>query len=416
MHVCVIGAGVVGLCSALELSAVADRVTVIETQPGVGLGTSRANGGQLSYAHVAPLAGPGVLGRVPGWLLDPDAPLRFTPRLSADFWRWCSRFILACNRTRSRQTTEALIRLGALSRELMSDFVDRHGDAGFSYRHNGKMVITRATATLAGLEATREFQAGLGCEQSLLDAAACLAAEPALASIAHELAGGLFTPSEAVADCRLFCERLRDLFGAGDNRVDVRTGERVLGLVRNGDRIDAVRIGDDELRADAFVVCAGLASRELLARVGVKLPLLGLKGYSLTAPLRDPQAAPARSITDADHRIVFARLDDSLRVAGMIDLGQESDRIPTRRIQTLRRQAASTFGAAADYDAAEIWTGLRPASPHGRPIVDRAGAENLWLNVGHGILGFTFGLGTARLLATLVSGAAPDIDPTPYRL
>jgi D-amino-acid dehydrogenase len=233
----------------------------------------------------------------------------------------------------------------------------------------------------------------------------CVALEPALADTEASLAGGIFTPGEAVADCHAFCERLHERL-AGHAGFRGRLGAEVTGFVRNDlGRIIGVRTPGGELGGDAIILAAGLHSRALAAGVGVDLPLYPLKGYSLTAPINGVHRPPEVSVTDFERKILYARIGQDLRVAAMVDLVGDDDGLDARRLASLQRSVRATFPNAADYDRATPWAGLRPATPSGAPIVGQSGVPGLWLNVGHGALGFTFSFATANIVAELVSGA-----------
>lgn len=408
MKVCVLGGGVIGLTSAWFLARDGHDVTLLERNPGVGLETSYANGGQLSYSYVAPLAGPGVVPKVPPWLFKRDSPLRFYPKLDPHQWRWCLEFLAACTAARSERTTAELLPLAFLSRDLMRALVAQYRPE-FDYTTSGKLVVYRDAEGWRGAQALMRYQESLGCEQQALDPAACVALEPALEHLAPRLRGGIYTASEDAGDCFDFCQALRRLLQAGAQPVTLRLGERLTRLRREGERIVAAETDRGAVEADAYVVALGLASRDALLPLGMRLPIYPLKGYSLTVPVRPQDRAPAVSITDAHHKIVFARLGEELRVAGMVDLAGYDKRIDPVRIAALARQTQEAFPDGGDFSRAKPWCGLRPATPQSKPILGASGLRNLWLNVGHGALGFTLACGSAKVVADLVSGREPPV-------
>ena len=412
-HVCIVGAGIVGLFSAWRLLREGYRVTLLESRDGPGLATSFANGAQLSYSHVAPLAEPAALGSFPGYLLDARAPLCFRPSLSPRFWHWCYRFAAHCTTARARQTTRELLALGFLSRHCLHALLLESPAPALHYRRNGKLVLYRDVVAFRAGQRQLRFQAQLGCEQFALDAAACVAVEPALAGLEERVVGGIHTPSEDVIDSHALCVHLAALIGSGGG--EIRYGAPVRGRRLAGGRIAALLVPDAEIAADHFVLTGGIESRDLLAGMGLRVPLLGLKGYSLTLDCARG-LAPTLSITDSRNKIVFARLGDRLRVAGMVDMGNERTDIPARRLATLIRQAREVFPQAGDYDQATSWAGLRPATPSGRPLIDRIGHDNLYVNIGHGTLGLTLAAGSAELLADCLAGRQCRIDPAPFLL
>lgn len=414
MEVLVLGAGVIGLTTAYSLNAQGHRVTVVDRHPRVALETSYANGAQLSYSYVAPLAGPGVLAKIPGWLMRRDSPMRFRPSLDLDQWRWCLQFMRACTRAQSARSTRHLLELSFLSRTLMHELVHDEPSLDFSYARSGKLVLYRDAKAFASAVGLLEYQRALGCEQEALDQEACVRVEPALESIRREIAGGILTASEDTADCYLFClglERLLRERGVDfELATDVSTLKHAL-----GGRVEAWS-GARKLPGEQIVVALGSASAKLLKGVGVSVPVYPLKGYSLTIPLRSGGVAPALSVTDFARKVVYARLGERMRVAGMADIAGYSRTINRDRLATLRREAESVFPDAGDYSAAEEWAGLRPATPHGMPIVGPTPIRNLWLNVGHGALGFTLATGCAQVLNDLMTEQSPAIDCTAFSL
>lgn len=401
-HCVVIGGGVVGLTTAWALLERGHAVTLVEREAEVAQGASRANGGQLSYRYVSPLADAGVPLKALRWLFDPDGPLRFKPDGSWAQWHWLIDFLRNCRGPVNRRMTERLLALGAYSQ---SSFARLQAEAGLggaaiALRAPGKLVVYRKPAEFARVAARVN---GGGVEQALSHDD-CVALEPALADTEATLAGGIFTPGEAVADCHAFCTELhaRLCRHAGFRG---RLGAPVGGFLRDAQgRVAGVRTAAGEVGAEAVVLAAGLHSRALAAGVGVALPIYPLKGYSLTAPIGPAHRPPEVSVTDFEKKILYARIGGELRVAAMVDLVGDDARLDPGRLASLQRSVRATFPHAADYDRATPWAGLRPATPSGAPIVGASGVPGLWLNVGHGALGFTFSFATANIVAELVSG------------
>ena len=409
MKVCVLGAGVAGMTSAYFLARAGHDVTVVERNAGVGLETSYANGGQLSYSYVAPLAGPGVLPKVPPWLMRRDSPLRFSPRLDFFQWRFCLQFILACNSARSELSTSRLLRLSFYSRELMHEMV-KSESLDFEYVRNGKLVFYSDAASFKSAVATMDYQKSLGCEQESLDRDGCVALEPALAHIAKGITGGIYTPSEDAGDCYQFCTSLERILRTGPNPVRFEFDTQVTALARSGERISHADTNRRPQEADCYVVTLGAQSVFLLRAIGIDAPIYPLKGYSLTLPITNTGAAPAVSVTDHQHKVVYARLGDELRVAGMADITNYRADLDPARIEVLVRQARNTFPGSADFARVNPWCGLRPATPRGTPIIGPTRYTNLLLNVGHGALGFTVACGCGKIIADLASGHEPAIS------
>ncbi|HTK00991.1 MAG TPA: D-amino acid dehydrogenase [Bordetella sp.] len=412
MRVCVIGAGVVGVTSAYFLARQGYEVTLVDGRDNPGEETSYANGGQLSYSYVAPLAGPGVLSSVPAWLLRDDSPLRFHPRLDPHQWNWCLRFALACRASVSRRVTAEMLTLSYLSRDVLNALLEQE-PLSFSHLRNGKLIVYRSGALLEKARALVEYQASHGAEQRVLTAAQTLQMEPALAGMRAHLAGAVYTPGEEVGDCLRFTE---GLYGRLLRQPNVRTlmGTSVSGLRRQGARVVAARTSAGDVEADAYVVAAGLGSRALLHPLGQNVPIYGLKGYSLSVPLKDDDTAgPAISVTDYERRIVYARIGAVLRMAAMVDIGGDAG-IDERRIALLKRQAGDTFPSLR-LDTARPWAGSRPAMPSGKPWIGPSRAAcNLWMNLGHGALGFTLACGSAALLTAQMAGIQAPIEPRPF--
>jgi D-amino-acid dehydrogenase len=398
-QVIVIGGGVVGLTSAWWLLEAGFRVTVVERAPEVASGASYGNGGQLSYRYVSPLADAGVPLKAIEWLFQEHGPLRFKPEFDLRQWTWLARFLGQCTASANRRTTAKLLELGELSRSGMKQLDDIISPDDFAWRDAGKLVVYRSSKMF-------EQAAGKATAGQIWSGAECAEREPALAQARSLLAGGIYNSGEAVADCHAFCVALAESVRAhprftGFLQADVTriaaTGGRVVGLDTSAGAVGG----------DAFVLAAGIQSRNLAAHAGVNLPLYPLKGYSLTAPIRPHDTAPDISVTDFERKVLYARIGDKLRVAAMVDMVGEDLSLTPKRIGSLTRQVRETMPHAADYTRLSAWAGLRPATPNSAPIIGATPLSNLWLNVGHGPLGFTFAAGTARVLADLMLGKAP---------
>ena len=412
MHVCVLGAGVVGLTTAWSLARDGHDVTIVEARGGAALEASFANGGQLSYSYVAPLADPAVLPKLPAWLLQRDSALRFIPRFDTQQWRWCAAFLLACRSHRARQTALELLSLGALSKMALHEIVTSES-IEFDYVRNGKLVVYRDPHEFERARHKMERLVEAGADQRALDGSACAVLEPALAQAQPLLAGGIHTPSEEAGDCHRFGVALAQALQQRDG-VTIRYGTPVLSLVREGPRIVAARTPSGEIEADAFVVALGLGSVPLLDALGVRLPVYPLTGYSLTIHDADPRHTPRVSVTDLHRKIVYAPLGQRLRIAGMVEIAGLSDAQRAGRIELLKRQAREIFPDSGDYANAQSWCGHRPATPDSKPLIGRTPYTNLWLNTGHGALGFTLACGSARVIADIIAGRAPSVDAAAY--
>ncbi len=404
-HVIVIGGGVIGLTSAWWLLESGYRVTLVERAPELGSAASKRNGGQLSYRYVSPLADAGVPLKALAWLLQKDGPLRFKPEASLHQWSWLARFLLSCRASTNQRTAAKLLELGEFSRASMAQLELSLPLTKFGWRDAGKLVVYRNRAALDAAIARPAPEQ----DRRVLDAAACVALEPALAAAEQELAGGIFNRGEAVADCHAFCQALGQRLHSHP-RFEGVVQAQVERLLAQRGRIHALATSAGTLQADAYVLAAGIQSRALAAGVGIRLPLYPLKGYSLTAPIGARHCAPEISVTDFERKILYARIGDRLRVAAMVDMVGEDTSLDPKRVDSLVRQARATMPNAADYDALEPWAGLRPATPGGAPILGATALPNLWLNVGHGALGFTFACGSAAILARQMTGGPAPFD------
>lgn len=416
MKICVIGAGVVGLTTAYFLARDGHEVIVVDRNGSPAQETSYANGGQLSYSYVAPLAAPSIFPSLPKYLLDRQSPLGFRLRADPAQWRWLLNFLRACTPGMFQRHTAELAMLADFSREAMHDLMQAEMP-DFDFNRFGKLVIHRDRKSFDNAVALATYQKELGAEQEVLDAERCIALEPALAGLRGRFQGGVFTPSEEAGDCRKFCEAL-------DGVLQEKYGvtrlyhHRIGSLRAEKGKIRAVSTDRGDIEAEHFVMAAGLTSRELMRPLGLSLPLYALKGYSLTVavPEGSERLAPKISVTDSQNKIVYARLGDSLRIAAMVDIGATDAAVDPRRLETLKRQVHSTFPGLSGLERARSWAGLRPATAEGKPIIGRTAYPNLLLNVGHGALGFTLASGSARLIRDLIEDRAPPLDLAPFAL
>jgi D-amino-acid dehydrogenase len=403
MQILILGAGVIGLSSAYYLSRAGYDVTIVDRHPEVASETRFGNGGQLSYSYIAPLAGPGVISKLPRWLTRKDSPVRFRPKLSSEQWRWCFEFLSACTREQSEFTIRKLMSLSFLSRTLIHELIAAEPALDFDFVRSGKLVLHRDAGAMQSAVKLLEFQRTLGCEQNALNADACVELEPTLVHLRPFLAGGIHTPGEDTADCQRFCTSLEALLRARGVQFLMNTSIDCL-KHKAGSGVEAWSNGAP-LAADHVVVASGPAAARLLKPIGIRVPVYPLKGYSLTFDLRPQMASPEVSITDFSRKVVYARLGERLRVAGIADIDGYSLEPDPTRIATLRAEAAAMYPDIVGSSSGDEWIGLRPATPRGTPIVGPTRYRNLWLNVGHGALGFTLATGSAALLAQWLAGS-----------
>ncbi|KVV01216.1 MULTISPECIES: D-amino acid dehydrogenase [Pseudomonas] len=401
-RVCIIGGGVIGLATAYALVRDGFVVTLIEAQPTLGSQTSFANGGQLSYRYVAPLADAGVPWQAMGWLLRADSPLKLRPRMDPAQWRWLAAFVGACRGSVNQRNGAHLLRLALLSQATLQQWREEDQLSGFGWRRNGKLVAFREQGHF---DKARQ-NVSHSPFQHALSASECATLTPGLQG--SSFVGGIYTPDEEVGDCHAFCQQLVARLEAS-GRCTFVLGKPVTGVVHSHGAVSAVDMGDERLQVDQLVLAAGHNS-PALRLPGLNLPLYPLKGYSLSLPLADVEKAPHVSITDYDRKIVYARIGEQLRIAAMVDIVGFDPAPDPKRLAQMRQLARSTFPEAGDYAQATEWAGMRPATPTGVPILGASGYRNLWLNLGHGALGFTLACGSGRLLAELIAQRQTSID------
>jgi D-amino-acid dehydrogenase len=416
MRVTVLGAGVVGVTSAWYLAADGHEVTVIERQPAPAQETSFANGGQISVSHAEPWANPQAPLKALKWMGREDAPLLWRLRADPAQWAWGLRFLRECTAARARANVGAIVRLGLASRAALQTL---RQELALEYDHLERGILHFYTDpgefehALPQAALMREF----GCERVAKTAAECLAIEPALADSRVPVVGGTYTAGDESGDARRFTEALaRHAVARG---VRIRYGETVAELQRAGGRLTGVRMASGEvLGADLSVLALGSYSPLLLSPLGLRLPVYPAKGYSATLTLPEGVAAPSVSLTDDGHKIVISRLGQRLRVAGTAEFNGYDTSLNSARCEALLRRTREIFPALAGVSEVEYWAGLRPATPGNVPLIadmTTAGLRGLWLNTGHGTLGWTMACGSARLLADLVAGRDPGLDAAPYR-
>eukprot|EP01022_Parablepharisma_sp_SALTPOND_P026417 TRINITY_DN6349_c0_g1_i1.p4 TRINITY_DN6349_c0_g1~~TRINITY_DN6349_c0_g1_i1.p4 ORF type:complete len:422 (-),score=196.61 TRINITY_DN6349_c0_g1_i1:2689-3954(-) len=418
MHICVMGAGVIGVTTAYRLLQDGHQVSLIDERDQPGAGTSQGNGAQLSYSYVAPLADPSVWSKWAYYTFSKDSPLTLRPTLEAAQYRWLFEFLRCCNAQRVRRTTIDLLKLAFYSRDQLTQW-NAGLDLQFDYLRSGKLVMFTDTEGLDAAAQQVQFQAQYGCQQEVLDAAACIRIEPALGRSRRDWAGGVYTPSEEAGDCPQFCRALVAVMQADPNFRFLGNTRVTAARLQEGS-LQAVQAGSEWIRADRFVLSLGAESADFARQVGLSLPLYPLKGYSITVPLEDEvsrAAAPQVSITDISRKIVYARLGQRLRVAGRIELVGRDHSIPQRAIDELKNGMGELFPDCRLGEDATLspWTGFRPATPSGVPIVGASPVGNLYLNLGQGALGWTLACGSAALLADQIAGRSRAIDDAPFR-
>lgn len=406
MRVLVLGSGVIGTSSAWYLARAGCEVVVVDRQPAPARETSFANAGQISPGYASPWAAPGLPLKALRWLLQKHAPLAI--RLTADprQYLWMAQLLRNCTAARYAVNKERMVRLAEYSRDALDAL---RAETGIQYEGR-QLGTTQLFRTARQLEAAARDMAVLdrsGVPYELLDRAGILRVEPALASVVDRLSGALHLPNDQTGDCELFSRQLAERArGLG---VEFRFGCTVQRLEPDGDRLAGVRIDGRLEKADAYVLALGSDSPLLLAPLGLRIPVFPLKGYSLTVPVAEAQKAPRSTVLDETYKVAITRFDQRIRVGGMAEVAGYDLSLNPARQATLEMLLEELYPGSSQRAAAEFWAGLRPATPDGTPIVGATPWRNLYLNTGHGTLGWTMACGSARLLADLLARRTPGL-------
>lgn len=412
MKVIVLGAGLLGVTSAYFLRQQGHDVTVVDRQAAAAAETSFANGGQISVSHAEPWANPSAPLKVLKWLGQEDAPLLFRLRADARQWRWGLQFLRECTPARTRRNIEQIVRLGTYSRNTLQQL---RRDTGLSYdqRTQGILHFYTSEKEFDAAEAPAAQMRELGCDRRVISADEAVRIEPALAHIRSKLAGATYTSEDESGDANRFARELVKLCEAAG--VHFLMSHTVTAIREAGGEVDHVEATDNEgrfqrLRADAYVLAMGSLSPLLAKPLGIELPIYPAKGYSVTMPVKNPAMAHQVSLTDDEYKLVFSRLGDRLRIAGTAELNGYDRDLNRVRCEAIVRRVEELFPGAGDAERAQFWTGLRPATPSNVPIIGRSKVGKLFLNTGHGTLGWTHACGSGKSIAHIVSGLQPEVD------
>ena len=413
MRVLVLGSGVIGVASAWYLRQAGHEVTVVDREPEPGMETSFANGGQISAGSATPWAAPHIPLTALKWLLKPNAPLVLRPRPDPAMWRWLLELLGNCTEARYLRNRERLLRLARYSRAELERL---RTQAGIDYdaAARGMLTLYRDAASLEKDARDAKLLERLGIAYEVLDRAGCERHEPGLTRAHVALAGGIRFPDDESGDCRKFTVELaRRAAGQG---VQFLASTRIERLVREGDRVTGVITSAGELDADTYVLALGSYSPYFMSRLGVRLPVYPVKGYSMTLPVADDPNAPQGAVLDETYKTVVTRLGDRIRVAGTAELAGYDYKLRPYRLVTLERVVRDLFPGAIDVGRAEYWAGLRPMTPDNPPVLGASPLSNLVLNTGHGALGWTLACGSAKAIADFVTGRPPEIALDDYAL
>jgi len=408
MHVIVLGGGVIGTTAAYYLARDGARVTLIDRHAEVAQETSRANAGQISPGYSTPWAAPGIPLKALRWMFQRrHAPLSIRPDGTLFQFRWMAAMLANCSHERYAINKSRMLRLAEYSRDCLAELRKETG-IRYEERCRGNLQLFRTQDQLQAARQDIRVLDECGVPYELLDRDRLADAEPALERIRYKLAGGLRLPNDETGDCYLFTQRLAAL--AGQLGVEFRYNQHVDEILTRGTRVVGVRLGAEVLEADCYVVALGSYSRELVRPLGLDLPVYPVKGYSLTIPISNAAAAPVSTVLDETYKVAVTRFDDRIRVGGMAELAGFDLRLDPRRRETLEFVVDDLFPGSGRISDAQFWTGLRPMTPDSTPIVGRTSRENLFLNTGHGTLGWTMACGSGRLLADLIMGRRPQIS------
>jgi len=407
MHVAILGSGVIGVTTAWYLAKAGHTVTVIDRQPGPASETSFANAGQVSPGYSAPWAAPGIPLKAIKWLMMEHAPLILRPAADPAMYTWLFAMLRNCTSARYAVNKARMVRLAEYSRDQLMAL---RAETGIQYdqRMQGTLQLFRTEAQLDGIGKDVEVLRQGGVPFEVLDRAGCIAVEPGLAHARDPFVGGLRLPNDETGDCFKFTNALAAL--AAERGVTFQYDTHIHRLVTSGGRVEAVETSRGVVKADAYVVALGSYSPFLVKPLGLRLPVYPVKGYSITAPIRDASRAPESTLLDESFKIAITRLGDRIRVGGMAEISGFTHDLPERRRKTLEMSVDSLFPGAGDLAAATYWTGLRPMTPDGTPVVGATALPNLYLNTGHGTLGWTMACGSGSVLADLISGRTPPIE------
>lgn len=407
MKIIILGSGVIGTTAAYYMAREGHEVTVIDRHEGPARETSFANAGEVSPGYSAPWAGPGVPIKAIKWMLMHHSPLVIKPMLDAAMWRWGAQMLRNCTEARYRVNKSRMVRLAEYSRDCLKEL---RAETGIQYdeRTRGTLQLFRTQKQLDGTGKDIEILQQFGVPFELLDRDGYLRHEPALAQVKHKFAGALHLPGDETGDCFKFTSELARL--AERRGVRFRFGVRVRRI--KGDRHGVMALDTDHgpLIADRYLIALGSHSTAMLEPLGLRIPVYPVKGYSITVPITDATRSPESTVMDETHKVAVTRLGDRIRVGGTAQLSGFDLGLDAARRRTLEFVATDLFPNGGDVTKAEFWTGLRPMTPDGTPIVGPSPIPNLWLATGHGTLGWTMAAGTGRLLADWISGHEPAID------
>jgi len=407
VKVLILGSGVIGVTSAYYLARAGHEVTVVDRQPQPALETSFANAGEVSPGYSSPWAGPGVPVKAIKWLLMKHGPLVIRPKVEPVMWVWLLKMLRNCTSARYAVNKSRMIPIAEYSRDCLRAL---RRDIGIQYdeRSKGTLQLFRYQAQLDGTAEDIAVLKQYGVPYEVLNREGCIAAEPALAGVKEKIAGGLRLPEDETGDCHMFTQALSVEAEKLGVRFMFNTG--INGIVADASRVTGVSTSAGTLQADAYIVALGSWSPRLVAPLGISLPVHPVKGYSITVPIKDASGAPESTVMDESYKVAITRLGDRIRVGGTAEISGYSSKLYPARRATLDHSLTDLFPRGGDLSKATFWSGLRPMTPDGPPVIGATRYANLHLNTGHGTLGWTMACGSGRVLADMLSGKKPEID------
>ncbi|WP_159981950.1 MULTISPECIES: D-amino acid dehydrogenase [unclassified Novosphingobium] len=407
MKIAILGSGVIGVTSAWYLAQAGHEVVVVDRQSGPALETSFANAGEISPGYASPWAAPGIPMKAVRWLMMRHAPLILRPHADMAMMRWLAAMLGNCNARDYAINKSRMVRLAEFSRDRL---IELRGATGIRYdeRSQGTLQLFREQKQLDGVGKDIAVLKADGVPFEVLDPTGCVAAEPGLANSEVPLAGGLRLPHDETGDCFKFTNALAQM--AATQGVRFLNDTAITRLAAEGGRITHVETDAGNLVADAYLVAMGSYSPQLVAPLGIRLPVYPVKGYSITVPIVDEARAPVSTLLDESYKVAITRLGDRIRVGGMAEISGFTKDLPPARRATLEHSAGSLFPGAGDMAAASFWCGLRPMTPDSTPVIGATKVPNLFLNTGHGTLGWTMACGSAHVIADIIAGRPPAIE------
>lgn len=400
MKVVVLGSGVVGLTSAWYLSQAGFEVTVIDRQARSAEETSFANAGQISYGYSSPWAAPGIPTKAIKWLFEQHAPLKIKPNLSPELVSWATKMLGNCQLDKYRINKARMLTIANRSRECLAELNQKH-QLNYQGKTQGTLQIFRKQAQLTAIKKDIALLEESDTRYQLMTPEQCLTQEPGLSNMEGNLVGGLYLPDDETGDCYLFCQQLQSM--AEQAGVQFMFNTEIEQLLTDNKRICGVKTSQGTIEADSYVMALGSYSKHLLQPLGIDIPVYPVKGYSLTLPVVDEAHAPQSTIMDETYKVAVTRFEQRIRVAGTAELAGFDPSLPDKRLATLNHVVRQLFPMGVDFNQADYWSGFRPMTPDGTPIIGQTAYSNLYTNTGHGTLGWTMACGSANILTEILA-------------